>query len=121
MTQSKMRSTAQYNQIGVVTPTRSYKKNAMKQKKTFKQRIRDWLYSDGNDVESVPQDIESSGYSTDGSIRIDVTPARGGIIVSVRKYDPKTDRRQDIVHIIHDDQNISENIAHIISMELLRV
>ena len=92
----------------------------MKQKKTLKQRIRDWLNNDNESEVAVPEVLESSGYNTDDSIRIDVTPARGGIIVSIRKYDHKTDRRHDTVHVIHDDQSVAENIAQIISMELLR-
>jgi len=94
----------------------------MKQKRrTFKQWIRDWLNND----EDTSQDMvlassSDPGYSSDDSIRFDITPARGGIIVNIRHYDPKTDRNTYTVHVIHDDQNVAENIAQIVSMEMLK-
>jgi len=57
---------------------------------------------------------------TNRSLRFDVQSARGGIIMSVHKYDSKRDEYENIVHIIHDDQDVAESIAHIVSMELLR-
>jgi hypothetical protein len=90
-------------------------------KKTLKQRIRDWLNTDDSDIsEKLSSSRDDSGFATDESIRFDITSARGGIIVNVRNYDPKTDRNQYTVHVIHDDQNVAESIAHIVSLEMLK-
>ena len=47
-------------------------------------------------------------------------PAQGGTIVQIRHYDRKTDRHNNITHIIPDGEDISERIGQIVSMELLR-
>jgi hypothetical protein len=90
-------------------------------RKTFKQRIRDWLNTDDSfALETTAVSREDSGFVTDESIRFDITSARGGIIVNVRNYDPKTDRNHYTVHVIHDDQNVAESIAQIVSLEMLK-
>jgi hypothetical protein len=48
-------------------------------------------------------------------------PAQGGTIVQIRHYDRKTDRNNNITHIIPDGEDIAERIGQIVSMELLRV
>jgi hypothetical protein len=66
-------------------------------------------------VSSAPDQIEESN-----TLRFTVTPARGGIIVQVRKYDRKNDDNLYVTHVIHDDEHVSERIAELVSMELLR-
>lgn len=90
----------------------------------FKRMLRRWLLEDDS-----PK-LASAGYATaevsrnsieeDNTIRFTVTPARGGIVVSVRQYDAKTDRTNYTNHVIHDDDNVAESIGHIVSMEILR-
>jgi hypothetical protein len=66
-------------------------------------------------VSSSPDQIEESN-----TLRFTVTPARGGIVVQVRKYDRKIDDSIYTIHVIHDDEHVSERIAELVSMELLR-
>jgi len=98
-----------------------------KQKKKEKVTMIDWLR---NKIRNFiyPQDIESNDViradhdqiEESNTLRFTVTPARGGVIVQVRKYDRKNDDNLYVTHVIHDDENIGESIAHIVSMELLR-
>lgn len=59
-------------------------------------------------------------YNEDNTLRFSVTPARGGIIVSVRNYNRKKDMSENTVHVIHDDEDVAERVSEIVSMSLLR-
>ena len=68
----------------------------------------------------------SSGYSEARRIQREgmnftVYPAsNGGFVLEFRLYDEKLDRSTHNLHIIAEDQNLSEGIAHIITVEMLR-
>lgn len=94
---------------------------------SIKRWFKNWLLSDdrhskeaGISIGPVTSSDASSYENYRNQIRFNVQSARGGIIVTVKHYDPKTDDSNHTVHIIHDDQNVAENIAHIVSMEILR-
>lgn len=89
----------------------------------FKKWFRSWLFDEKdsrNQLVAASVDRSSNSFEEDDTIRFTVTPARGGIVVSVRQYDRKTDRTNYTNHVIHDDENVAESIGHIVSMELLR-
>lgn len=87
----------------------------------LRNKLRNFIYPQDNVTEanhsvgSDPDLIEESN-----TLRFTVTPARGGVIVQVRKYDRKNDDHSYVTHVIHDDESVSERIAEIVSMELLR-
>lgn len=60
-----------------------------------------------------------SGPSSDG-MNIKVWAATGGHIVEFRKYDHHKDRSDNRMYIISADQNFSENLTRIISLEMYR-
>ena len=64
--------------------------------------------------------VNERDYQEDNTLRFNVTPARGGVIVSVRTYDRRKDETDNVIHVIHDDESVSERVAEIVSMELLR-
>ena len=88
----------------------------------FKIWFRNWLYDDHNDeAEKVlAHDDEDRNYEDDKTLKFNVTTARGGVILTVRNYDQRQDRHFYTAHVLHDDQNIAEGVAQIVSMELLR-
>lgn len=90
---------------------------------SIKQRLRNWLLNDEPDYASLPPAIDSRGrdIETDRSVRFDVIPARGGLVITVRNYDPKTDSHTWVNHVIHDDEESAERIAEIVSMSMLRM
>jgi hypothetical protein len=94
-----------------------------KEKMSFKSWIKNWLNSDDT---SYTQDMRIDSVSTKGiesenSIRFEVTPARGGLVITVRIYDRKTDSHIWVNHVIHDDEEVPARIAEIISMNMLRM
>ena len=88
----------------------------------LRQKIKNFLYPD-NEVELVSSNrlsVTSDDISEENTLRFNVTPARGGIIVSVRNYNRKKDTSENIIHVIHDDEDVSHRVAEIVSMSLLR-
>jgi len=61
-----------------------------------------------------PAHLESTG------INITVYRANGGHVVECRMYDRKTDRANNGLHIITDDQNLGEELGKIITFEQIR-
>lgn len=99
-------------------------RNLIKVKKMskIKRWLRNWILDDENQIESLPYATESDepNYEDHTTLRFNVTSARGGIILTVRNYDKRTDNHYYTAHVLHDDQNIADSIAQIVSMELLR-
>ena len=90
----------------------------------FKIWFRNWLYDEGSaqdEAEKVlAHDDDHRNYEDDKTLKFNVTTARGGVILTVRNYDQRQDRHFYTAHVLHDDQNIAEGVAQIVSMELLR-
>ena len=88
----------------------------------LRKKFKNFLYPD-NETELVPSRLSvTSGddiqeYNT---LRFTVTPARGGIIVSVRNYNRKRDTSENTVHVIHDDEDVAKHVSEIVSLSLLR-
>lgn len=86
---------------------------------SFKSWFRNWLHSD--EVLQVRQDtmtVASSEFDT--PIRLSITPARGGVVVTTKHYDRQKDRNNEIVHVIHDDEDVARRIGEIVAMELMK-
>jgi len=67
--------------------------------------------------------IASSGPDVDiqRTFRFDVTVARGGVIITTRRYDAKKDETHEIINVLHDDsEDLSKDIAGIVAMEILK-
>ena len=95
----------------------------LRKKMSSKSWIKNWLDSDDT---SYTQDLRIDSGSTKGidsenSMRFEVTPARGGLVITVRIYDRKTDSHNWVNHVIHDDEEASARIAEIVSMNMLRM
>lgn len=88
---------------------------------SIKQRIRNWLNSDSNEVHCVISDDEPelNIRDQDNSINFNVVNANGGRIVQVRYYDRKADRHTNKLHIITPDENLAESLAHILAIETM--
>jgi hypothetical protein len=98
------------------------KARKVKQKTTWRQRLRNWFNKDLEDkdfADLVAQDVEPSGLSSEG-MRFQLYRASGGYVVETRYYDNKQDRHFHKLHIINDDQDVGHAIGKIITMESLR-
>lgn len=98
------------------------KARKVKQKLTWRQRLRNWFNKDLTNIEeSFPSDIvcEEPNLSSDG-MKFQLYRASGGYVVETRYYDRKTDRNENKMYIITDDQDVGHAIGKIITMESLR-
>jgi hypothetical protein len=102
----------------------SLRKKRKKEKVTMmdwlRNKLRNFIYPQDTEESNEVIRAESDQIEESNTLRFTVTPARGGVIVQVRKYDHKNDDSFYVTHVIHDDENIGESVAHIVSMELLR-
>jgi hypothetical protein len=93
----------------------------VKQKISWRQRLRNWLNKDIDDSADVPHDIvvEEANLSSEG-MRFQLYRAAGGFVVETRQYDQKNDRSYNKLYVIRDDQDVGEEMGKIITMESLR-
>ena len=97
------------------------KARKVKQKLTWRQRLREWLNKDIDDENYIPQDmvVEEAGLSSDG-MRFHLYRASGGYVVETRHYDRRNDRNENKMYVITEDQDVGHAIGKIITMESLR-
>lgn len=72
----------------------------------------------GQDV--LCNDDDESGIDLPDPIHFKVQTVNGGTVVETRWYDHKKDENRVKLHIITQDENISESIGKIVTMELLQ-
>jgi hypothetical protein len=91
-----------------------------KVKKTFKQKLRNWLFDeDGPDVLASSLTISEDRLQSDG-IRLQVYKASGGFVVETRGYDRKTDRSHNTMHVVTEEEDLGNRLSKIIMMEAMR-
>jgi hypothetical protein len=100
---------------------RQRKVRKVKEKLTWRQRLRNWFNKDIDDDSCIPQDmvVEEAGLSSEG-MRFQLYRAAGGFVVETRYYDNKQDRHFHKLHIIKEEDDVGHAIGKIITMESLR-
>jgi hypothetical protein len=90
-------------------------------KLTWKQRFRNWLYDDDADkaVEVPSLAIEPASLDSNG-MRLQIYKASGGFVVETRRYDERTDRHDNTMHVITENEDLGERLGKIVMMEALR-
>ena len=109
---------------GTARQSRSQIKKArkVKQKLTWRQRLRNWFNKDLEDSdmpELVERDISSSELGGEG-MRFQLYRASGGYVVETRHYDHKQDRSFNKLYIVNDGKDLGHELGKIITLESLR-
>jgi hypothetical protein len=96
-------------------------RKAKKMKLTWKQRFRNWLYDDDADkaVEVPSLSIEPASLDSNG-MRLQIYKASGGFVVETRRYDERTDRHDNTMHVITESEDLGERLGKIVMIEALR-
>lgn len=92
-------------------------------KNWLRNKLRNFIYPQDDEAmasNSILVSADEERIDEENTLKFSVTPARGGIIVQVRNYDRKRDETNYTTHVIHDDEHVSERVAEIVSMSLLR-
>ena len=86
----------------------------------LKRKLRNWINSD--DILSSASLVvrESISHDYGEPFRFTISKANGGTIISTTRYNRKTDRNDGDVYIITDEQNLSDEVGKIVSMEMLK-
>jgi hypothetical protein len=63
--------------------------------------------------------VREDSLNSDG-MSFKIHRASGGMVVEHNHYDRKTDENHNSIHIITDDQDLGEQLAKIITIEMLR-
>lgn len=91
----------------------------------FKQKVISWVREDWNkarpevDVIATSKTISGLRLEQNG-MNFTLYTANGGYVMEYSMYDPRTDERNNALHIITSDQDLGQVIAHIITLECLR-
>ena len=91
-------------------------------KLSIRERIRNWLLKEDDDMESVgiyAEDCEGVDLHSQG-FRLQVYGASGGTIVETTKYDQKKDENRHSLYVVTEDKDLGEELSKIITMEQLR-
>jgi hypothetical protein len=95
----------------------------VKQKLSWRQRLRNWFNKDLEDKDFqdlVAQDISPSDSLSSEGMRFQLYRAAGGFIIETRHYDQKTDRNYNKLYIITEEKDLGNELGKIITMESLR-
>jgi len=60
-------------------------------------------------------------YDTKNTVRFILTPARGGIVMTINTYDNRRDESNRTVYVINEAEDVSQRVAEIVSVELMKV
>jgi hypothetical protein len=89
--------------------------------------IRDWLTRDEDYRLSKGVGIPTNTYDSIGndcinsnSIKFTVTPANGGVIITTYSFNAIKGENNNNIYVIHQNDEVSENITKIITLELLK-
>ena len=93
--------------------------------------IRNWLNNEPEEVvrektlgyanQAKLMPVEVDPVQGDSTVRFEVIKASGGYVVSSRVYDRRTDRNNNTLHIIRDDEDFNEALGKIVTMESMKL
>ena len=93
----------------------------MTMKLTIKQRLRNWLLNDEDEQLAYSNDIaEPANHLESEGMRFNLFKASGGFVIETRTYDSRNDRHLNKMYVIHEGDDVGEQLGKIITMESLR-
>jgi len=99
--------------------TRRPRRN-QKMKLTLKQRIRNWINTDNDELDTISQDVIETNRLDSEGMRLQIFKASGGYVVETRRYDNNKDRHFNSMHVITEEQDLGDALGKIVMMEALR-
>ena len=88
---------------------------------SFRSWFRNWLHRDEEKLMASTAIARVDRDEFGEPIRFSVTPARGGVVVTSRTYDRQKDRNNEVIHVIHDDEDVARRVGEIVALELMKV
>ena len=90
-------------------------------KMTFRKRLRNWLFEEKESADDYSQDItiEEDRFGSNG-MRLNVYKGSGGFVVEARNYDRKQDENRYSMYIVHEENDLGNELGKIITMESMK-
>ena len=92
---------------------------ARKMKLSLKQKIRNWLMEDDDDIYASQSIMEVPSLDSEG-MRFTVFKASGGFVIETRTYDRRKDESNNKIYVVTENQDLGQELGKIITMETLR-
>ena len=88
----------------------------------LKKRLRNWINDDSDDYITLDKHpIRVSDEPDSECIRFKVFRANGGTVVQTDRYDRKSDRQYNNLHVIVEGQDLGQELGKIITYESLKL
>jgi hypothetical protein len=73
----------------------------------------------GDDCVVASRAVTADSGRIPNNLSLYITAACGGLVITARHYNAKTDRSSESVYVVVDTDKLGEELAHIIAMENL--
>jgi hypothetical protein len=88
----------------------------------LRRKLRDWLNSEEPiRIREVIQSSSTRDQLRNEGLNFTLHQAVGGHIFESRKYNEKTDRHENTLYMIHDDQDFAKQVAQAIMLEQMKL
>lgn len=87
----------------------------------LKRKIRNWLTSDEVQLEREVVTARDRNAPAQNGMNFCLYKAVGGHILESRAYNPKTDRTDGTLYMIHEDQDFAKQVAQAIMLEQMKL
>ena len=84
------------------------------------KRVQNGYNSTSSGSQPIPTPVEAIEVDTSNTVRFHITPARGGSVVTVMRYDQRKDHSDKIVYVIDESADVSKRVAEIVAIEMYR-
>ena len=89
--------------------------------KWLKRKIRDWLTEDEIKLSRATVVERDRDSPAQNGMNFCLYNAVGGHILESRTYNPKTDRTDGTLYMIHDDEDFAKQVAQAIMLEQMKL
>lgn len=89
--------------------------------KWLKRKIRDWLNEDEIKLSRATVVERDRDSPAQNGMNFCLYQAVGGHILESRAYNPKTDRTDGTLYMIHDDEDFAKQVAQAIMLEQMKL
>ena len=89
----------------------------------LKQKIRDWLSNDNHRYGQLKETVVSSSRESprNEGLNFFLYKAVGGHVFESRKYNERTDRHENTLYMIHEDEDFAKQVAQAIMLEQMKL
>lgn len=91
-------------------------------KNWLRRRLRDYLYPPDEPVRAsnLIGSVVNDDFGSLKNLNLNIYYATGGVVIKSHRYDHKTDRSNNSLYIIREDQDLATELSRIVTVESLK-